>query len=137
MKAIKVKNQVYELTGERGDFYVAKDNKGKVKVFAKIECEVVEIEKIEKKTYKKSATKTVSAEQLKKNTVNYIIDWLPSMIADYRARTFLTELSELDNSMVRDIANKALRGAELSNKQLYVLAINAVNNNINFDVNER
>lgn len=33
--------------------------------------------------------------------------------------------------------NKALRGAELSNKQLYVLAINAVNNNINFDVNER
>ena len=41
MKAIIENKSTYEVTGERGDFYVCKDVKGKVKMFAKKLVEVV------------------------------------------------------------------------------------------------
>ncbi|AZA73556.1 hypothetical protein [Chryseobacterium indoltheticum] len=54
MKAIINNNITYKLTGERGDFFITEDNKGKLKMFAKNTVEVVEIESMPKaKVFKK------------------------------------------------------------------------------------
>jgi len=48
MKAITDKKGTYEITGEKGDFFVCKDNKGKVRMFAKKNVKVIEIESMPK-----------------------------------------------------------------------------------------
>lgn len=56
MKAIINNNITYKITGERGDFFITEDNKGKLKMFAKNTVEVVEIESMPKaKVFKKIA----------------------------------------------------------------------------------
>ena len=64
MKAIIDNKSTYEVTGERGDFYICKDVKGKVKMFAKKLVEVVEINEMQKaKVYKKSKSSEESRER--------------------------------------------------------------------------
>ncbi len=54
MKAIIENANIYKVTGEKGDFYVCEDNKGKLKMFAKHQVNVVEIEDMPKaNVYKK------------------------------------------------------------------------------------
>ena len=54
MKAIVEKGISYKITGERGDFFIVEDNKGKGKMFCKKDVEVIEIESLPKvKIYKK------------------------------------------------------------------------------------
>ena len=56
MKAIINQGTTYKVTGERGDFFITEDNKGKLKMFAKNTVEVVEIESMPKaKIFKKIA----------------------------------------------------------------------------------
>ena len=53
MKAITQKNETFKLTGERGDFYICENAKGKVKMFLKSDVEVIEISEMPKmKKYK-------------------------------------------------------------------------------------
>ncbi len=54
MKAIIENKDTYEITGERGDFFITKSNRGKVKMFAKKDVEVVDIDSMPKaKKYSK------------------------------------------------------------------------------------
>lgn len=46
MKAINFKNENYKITSEKGDFYITENNKGKLKMFAKKDVEVIEIESL-------------------------------------------------------------------------------------------
>ena len=56
MQAIINNKITYKVTGERGDFFLTEDNKGKMKMFAKHLVEVVEIEEMPKaKVFKKIA----------------------------------------------------------------------------------
>jgi hypothetical protein len=58
MKAIVENKNTYKITGERGDFFITEDNKGKVKMFVKHNVEVVEVESLPKiKVYKQSWSK--------------------------------------------------------------------------------
>lgn len=64
MKAIINNNITYKVTGERGDFFITEDNKGKLKMFAKKTVEVVEIESMPKaKVFK---TRKATKEQIEK-----------------------------------------------------------------------
>lgn len=58
MKAIINNNITYKVTGERGDFFITEDNKGKLKMFAKNTVEVVEIESMPKAKVFKKITKS-------------------------------------------------------------------------------
>lgn len=54
MKAI-IEKDTYKITGERGDFFITENNKGKVKMFAKNTVVVVEIADMPSvKVYKQS-----------------------------------------------------------------------------------
>jgi len=44
MKAINFKNETFKVTGEKGDFIICLDSKDKVRMFAKKDVEVIEIE---------------------------------------------------------------------------------------------
>ena len=70
MKAITQNNETFKLTGERGDFYICENSKGKAKMFLKSDVEVIEISEMPKvKKYKshevssKSATKSAIAHE--------------------------------------------------------------------------
>lgn len=55
MKAIIEKGITYKVTGERGDFTICEDSKGKAKMFQTSIVEIVEINEMPKaKIYKKS-----------------------------------------------------------------------------------
>ena len=54
MKAIINNSITYKVTGERGDFLITEDNKGKMKMFAKHLVEVIEIEEMPKSKVFKS-----------------------------------------------------------------------------------
>lgn len=76
MKAIIENKNTYEITGERGDFFITKDNTGKLKMFAKHLVEVVDIEdmpkaKVFKKIVKSSqAVLDANHNKFKKNMAN-------------------------------------------------------------------
>ena len=53
MKAITQKNETFKLTGERGDFYICENAKGKVKMFLKSEVEVIEVDSFDVKKVSK------------------------------------------------------------------------------------
>lgn len=56
MKAIIDNGTTYKVTGERGDFTITEDVKGKVKLFQTSTVEIVEIEEMPKsKVYKKGS----------------------------------------------------------------------------------
>jgi hypothetical protein len=58
MKAINFNNEIFKINSEKGDFYVTENNKGKLKMFAKHEVEVIEIEEMPKaKVFKKIVCK--------------------------------------------------------------------------------
>lgn len=62
MKAIIEKNKEYKVTGERGDFWITEDVKGKGAMFAKRDVTVVELEKMTAaKTYRRSSSKMSKA----------------------------------------------------------------------------
>ena len=64
MKAIIQNENTYKVTGERGDFFICEDNKGKLKMFAKHEVTVVEIESMPKaKVFKKIKPNSANAEK--------------------------------------------------------------------------
>ena len=69
MKAIIEKGKTYEITGERGDFFITKDNRGKVGMFAKRDVEVVDIESMPKakKYSKRSKNSTGSHARLQRD----------------------------------------------------------------------
>jgi hypothetical protein len=53
MKAITQNNETFKLTGERGDFYICENSKGKAKMFLKSDVEIIEISEMPKmKKYK-------------------------------------------------------------------------------------
>ncbi len=53
MKAIIQNNETFKLTGERGDFYITENSKGKCKMFLKLDVNVIEISEMPKvKKYK-------------------------------------------------------------------------------------
>lgn len=57
MKAI-IEKDTYKITGERGDFFITENNKGKVKMFAKASVTVIEISEMPSvKVYKQSVLK--------------------------------------------------------------------------------
>jgi hypothetical protein len=70
MKAIIQNNETFKLTGERGDFYITENSKGKCKMFLKLDVNVIEISEMPKvKKYKshevsgKSAIKSAIAHE--------------------------------------------------------------------------
>jgi len=65
MKAIIENNKTYKVTGEKGDFTICEDSRGKCKMFQTSTVEIVEIDKMPKaKNYKKSTGKLSKAEHL-------------------------------------------------------------------------
>jgi hypothetical protein len=48
MKAIIEKKETYKITSEKGDFFITENNRGKVKMFAKRDVEVVEVSELKK-----------------------------------------------------------------------------------------
>ena len=46
MKTITDKKGTYKITGEKGDFYICQDNKGKVRMFVKSQVEVSEVDEL-------------------------------------------------------------------------------------------
>ena len=73
MKALIENKVTYKITGERGDFFIAEDNKGKAKMFAKHLVEVVEIEEMPKaKTYKSIMVSSKTATKLANSHANRI-----------------------------------------------------------------
>ncbi|MFA5243694.1 MAG: hypothetical protein WC380_00200 [Pedobacter sp.] len=48
MKAIIENKNTYKVTGERGDFFITEDNRGKIKMFVKSTVEIVEIDALPK-----------------------------------------------------------------------------------------
>lgn len=58
MKAVKTLTETLEYKSERGDFYICEDKKGKTRMIAKRDSEIIEIETVEKaKVYKKTSNK--------------------------------------------------------------------------------
>jgi len=60
MKAIIENNKTYKVTGEKGDFTICEDSKGKCKMFQTSKVEIVEIESIQKSKYSHSKTKKLN-----------------------------------------------------------------------------
>lgn len=126
MKAINFKNQYYEVIEERGVFLYGKDNKGKIKVFAKSDVSIEEVEALPKaKCYKKIAAKVSPYSYNREKTA--IIDMAQN--TPYS----LTQFSNHENAteIVKSIVNQARKKMDLSEKQAYVLAKFAEENNIN------
>jgi len=70
-----VNKNTYKITGERGDFFIAEDNKGKVRMFAKHKVEVVEVDALPKvKVYKQIWSK------------NFVPMDVQSVVADARKK---------------------------------------------------
>ena len=54
METFTIKGTTYKITGEKGDYFIAEDNRGNMKIAAKRDVEVVEIETMPKvKHYRK------------------------------------------------------------------------------------
>lgn len=126
MKAIKFENHYYEVIEERGAFFYSKNNKGKIKVFAKSDVAVEEIEALPKaKTYKKASSKVSTYSYNNEKTA--IVDLAQN--SPYRLSIF----SEHENAtdIVKSIVSQARRKMDISEKQAYVLAKFAEENNIN------
>jgi len=137
MKAIIDNKKTYEVTGERGDFWICKDG-NKVKMFAKKNVEVVEVEKIEAPKFKKAISRPLTDEQIRRRQINHITEWLPSLVADGGAKEFLNDVKEAANSeVVTSIVNYAFRRNMISGKQAYVIAVNAIENNVELNVNKQ
>lgn len=121
MKAIEFNNDFFEITGERGDFWITKNNKGKVKMFAKseVELEIVELESLPKaKSYKAAKSSKPNYEFTKRMVVveledrssaTYILDKIQE----------ITEPSDIVKSIC-DYANN--HAGIISDKQAWVLA---------------
>lgn len=126
MKAINFKNQYYKVTEERGDFFYCEDNRGKTKVFLKADVVVEEIEALPKaKTYRKVSSKVSSYSYDREKTA------IITMAQD--TPYSLTQFSEHENAtdIVKSIVSQARRKMNMSEKQAYVLAKFAEENNIN------
>ena len=68
MKAIIQNNITYKVTGERGEFTITEDAKGKVKMFQTANVEIIEIESMPKaKVFKKSIPMSDAAHLAFKN----------------------------------------------------------------------
>lgn len=65
MKAIIENKDTYKITGEKGDFYIAENNRGKVEFFAKHQVEIVDIDEMPKP--KKYRTMKISKSQADRN----------------------------------------------------------------------
>ena len=126
MKAINLNGKNFEITGERGDFFICKDSKGKVKMFAKKEVEVIEIESMPKtKVYKQSTSSFKAHDYGREKTV--IIDMAQNNPYS------LTQFSDHENAteIVKSIVAQARRKMDMSEKQAYMIAKFAEENNIN------
>lgn len=140
MKAVIENKKAYEVTGERGDFWICKDGKGKVRMFAKHLVEVSEVEKIDKPKYREASVKPRTDEQVRNHEINRIKEWLPALLEDSNGgMVFLQEVKDASNAneMVNNIASYAMRAKRISEKQAYVVARFAVENDIEFNVNNR
>ena len=127
MKAIVNNNTTYKVTGERGDFFITEDNKGRVKMFAKSTVEVIEIDEMPKaKSFKKQ---TVS----KANPVNYMISRVNAMIGEGSINEIKAKISDKVDmtDIVKSILNQSFTKGAISEKQTYVVAKFCVDNNIN------
>ena len=84
MKAIIEKNETYRITGEKGDFFVTENNKGKVKIFLKSSVEVLDIEEMTKtKVFKKIV---ITKEQAEKNH-NRLVSQIHQSLTQETGRT--------------------------------------------------
>jgi hypothetical protein len=54
MKAIIQNKETFKVTGERGDFFICENSKGKCKMFFKSDVEVIEIDSFEVKKVNKT-----------------------------------------------------------------------------------
>lgn len=132
MKAIKIKNSIFEVTGERGDFFICKDSKGKVKMFAKKEVVVEDIDSMPKpKVYK---TRKSAAKQL--NPIEEVASkmmWINSCV--YGDRTSMSyqisydmmtgielKAKELGNDFIASVCESVIKFMKCSEKQAYCLA---------------
>ena len=123
MKAIISNNVTFEITGERGDYFICKDSRGKLNMFAKQNVTVIEIDEMPKaKTYRKPS----------KSSYDYKIE--KSLLMDMAQNNpySLTTLSDHDNAtdIVKSIVSQALCKMCISEKQAYVLAKFAESNSI-------
>lgn len=65
MKAIIDSKVTYKITGERGMYHIAEDNRGKVRMFLKTDVEVIEIDEMPKaKVYKPIKVSKAVAERM-------------------------------------------------------------------------
>lgn len=121
MKAIIENGKTYKVTGEKGDFWIAELN-GKVKVFAKRNVEVVEVEEIKEKKYRKPSAKSSN----KNSNVNLIISLIQSELDNScSARRIIARIeSQVDmTDIVKSILSQANnKGGNISEKQVYVVA---------------
>lgn len=131
MNAIINNNQTYKVTSERGDFWITEDIKGKVKMFAKKDVEVVEVSEMAKaKTFKKSTTvaKVMTIEQ----RIQEMKIRLLEVVSENPSKTILTivecELNAITgNEFIDSLKNQWFnvlvsgRGS-FSEKQAYFLA---------------
>lgn len=126
MKTINLNGKTYEVTSERGDFFVCKDSKGKVKMFAKKEVEVIEIESMRKTKVYKQLTSTFKSH-------NY--DREKTAIIDMAQNNpySLNQFSDHENAteIVKSIVAQAKIKMDMSEKQAYMIAKFAEENNIN------
>ena len=129
MKAIIENEKTYQVTGERGDFFIATDAKGKVNFFLKNEVEIVEIDEMPKeKVYRKSVSKKVS--------YDYTIRLIAALLEEnWNAHYILNAIEDIvePTEIIVSICNQANKNRGfISEKQLFVLAKFAQDNNVKF-----
>ena len=131
MKAIIENGKTYKVTGERGDFFIAEIN-GKVKMFAKQNVEVVEIESMPAaKSFKSSKSKSNSGINMNNSL---ILGELNNSCNARRIRAAIEAKGVEVPEIVTSILNQAdYKSGQISEKQVYVLAKFATDNDINLN----
>lgn len=125
MKAINYKNSYYKVIEERGNFYYGEDAKGKVKVFAKKDVEVVEMESLPKqKSYKpkKAVEKVIDPVQSWKNIALSVNNkWNENSTWKLAEQTF-GKMSAKGDKFIESLLDCMFGKGMLSEKQAYFLA---------------
>lgn len=125
MKAINYKNSYYEVTEERGNFYYGKDSKGKIKVFAKNDVEIIELDSLPKsKSYKtkKVSEKPVDPIQTWKDIALSVNDkWNQHTSWILAGQTF-GKMNPMGNTFIESLLDAMFSKGHLTEKQAYYLA---------------
>lgn len=124
MKAIKSNNKTFELTGERGDYFITKDERGKVKMFLKKDVEVIEVECLQKKTYKTKKSTSVNSDPVQtwqEIALSVNDQWNNNSYWKLAENKF-GKLNTNGNEFIESLLKSMFENGKLSEKQAYYLA---------------